>query len=47
MTIDAHVDDEMLNTGAAPDLLYSKERELDNNEVEMFLCASISNTMSL
>ena len=45
MTIDAH--DEMLKTGAAPDLLYSRERELDTDEVEMLLCVSISNTVSL
>ena len=45
MNIDAH--DEMLKTGAAPDLLYSRERELDTDEVEMLLCVSISNTESL
>ena len=35
MTTDAH--EEKLKTGAAPDLLYSRERELDIDEVDMFL----------
>ena len=44
MTIDAH--DEVLKTGAIPDLLYSREKELDTDEVEMLLCVSISNTVT-